>query len=193
MKGVGRFGPGRGPLGGIVAASFCVSIRERRAENSKSECRNPKQIRRNAKAGKRLAAHLRFLPSRFSDLFRISGVRSARATRDSAFCEIPRAGESEDAPSRDAGCGNGGEASTGGWSRRCWRGCRTGMISSSMFDPPEKRTQVAAWLGSALAGRRADFTPQAAGDLGGRLERRLRRPSRGVLKRSRSSGAIASS
>ena len=40
-----------------------------------------------------------------------------------------------------------------------------------VFDPPEKRAQVAEWLQSLLAGRRADFTAQAAGDLGVRLER----------------------
>ena len=39
-----------------------------------------------------------------------------------------------------------------------------------VFDPPEKRAQVAEWLHSLLAGRRVDFIPQAAGDLGGRLE-----------------------
>ena len=40
-----------------------------------------------------------------------------------------------------------------------------------VFDPPEKRAQVAEWLHSLLAGRRADFIAQAAGDLGVRLER----------------------
>ena len=40
-----------------------------------------------------------------------------------------------------------------------------------MFDPPEKRAQVAEWLHSLLAGRRADFIPQAEGDLGARLDR----------------------
>ena len=40
-----------------------------------------------------------------------------------------------------------------------------------VFDPPEKRAQVAAWLQGLLAGRRADFVAQAAGDLGVRLER----------------------
>ena len=40
-----------------------------------------------------------------------------------------------------------------------------------LFDPPEKRAQVADWLQSLLAGRRADFVAQAAGDLGERLER----------------------
>ena len=39
-----------------------------------------------------------------------------------------------------------------------------------VFDPPEKRGKVAEWLGSALAGRRADLAPQAAGDLGARLK-----------------------
>lgn len=39
------------------------------------------------------------------------------------------------------------------------------------FDPPEKRAEIVAWLGAALAGRRAVFLPQAAGDLGARLER----------------------
>ena len=38
------------------------------------------------------------------------------------------------------------------------------------FDPPEKRAQVAEWLQSLLAGRCADLIPQAAGDLGERLE-----------------------
>ena len=39
-----------------------------------------------------------------------------------------------------------------------------------VFDPPEKRAEVAEWLGSLLAGRHADFAPQAARGLGGRLE-----------------------
>ena len=38
------------------------------------------------------------------------------------------------------------------------------------FDPPEQRAEIVAWLGAALAGRRAVFLPQAAGDLGARLE-----------------------
>jgi uncharacterized protein len=38
------------------------------------------------------------------------------------------------------------------------------------FDPQEKRAQITEWLQSLLAGRRADFVPQAAGGLGGRLE-----------------------
>ena len=40
-----------------------------------------------------------------------------------------------------------------------------------VFDPPERRAQVEEWLQSLLAERRADFTAQAAGDLGVRLER----------------------
>ena len=40
-----------------------------------------------------------------------------------------------------------------------------------VFDPPEKRGQVAEWLQGLLAGRRAEFVAQAAGDLGVRLER----------------------
>ena len=39
-----------------------------------------------------------------------------------------------------------------------------------LFDPPEKRAPVADWLQGLLAGRRADFVAQAAGDLGTRLE-----------------------
>ena len=39
-----------------------------------------------------------------------------------------------------------------------------------VFDPPEKQAQVAEWLHSLLAGRCAEFVPQTAGDLGGRLE-----------------------
>ncbi len=39
-----------------------------------------------------------------------------------------------------------------------------------VYDPPERRAQVAEWLHGSLTGRRADFAPQAAGDLGGRLE-----------------------
>ena len=39
------------------------------------------------------------------------------------------------------------------------------------FDPPEKRAEIVAWLGASPAGRRAVFLPQAAGDLGARLER----------------------
>lgn len=39
------------------------------------------------------------------------------------------------------------------------------------FDPPEKRAEIVAWLGEALAGRYTVFLPQAAGDLGARLER----------------------
>ena len=38
-----------------------------------------------------------------------------------------------------------------------------------MFDPPEKRGPVEAWLRDSLAGRRVDFVAQAAGDLGARL------------------------
>ena len=39
-----------------------------------------------------------------------------------------------------------------------------------VFDPSEKRAQVAEWLQGSLAGRRVDFIAQAAGDLGVRLE-----------------------
>ena len=39
-----------------------------------------------------------------------------------------------------------------------------------VFDPPEKRAEVAEWLQSLLAERRVLFTAQAAGDLGARLE-----------------------
>ena len=39
-----------------------------------------------------------------------------------------------------------------------------------VFDPPEKRVQVVEWLQGLLAGWRVDFVPQAAGDLGVRLE-----------------------
>ena len=39
-----------------------------------------------------------------------------------------------------------------------------------VFDPPEMRAQVTEWLQGLLAGRRADFIAQAAGDLGVRLE-----------------------
>lgn len=38
-----------------------------------------------------------------------------------------------------------------------------------LFDPPHARAQVEAWLRPLLAGR-AEFRPQAAGDLGARLE-----------------------
>ncbi len=40
-----------------------------------------------------------------------------------------------------------------------------------VFDPAERRAQVADWLRPSLAGRSALFTPQAEGDLGARLER----------------------
>ena len=40
-----------------------------------------------------------------------------------------------------------------------------------VFDPPEKRAEVAEWLQGLLAERRVLFTAQAAGDLGARLER----------------------
>ena len=42
-----------------------------------------------------------------------------------------------------------------------------------VFDPPEKRAQVAEWLQGLLVGRRADFVAQATGDLGVRLERAM--------------------
>lgn len=40
-----------------------------------------------------------------------------------------------------------------------------------VFDPAERRAHVEDWLRPSLAGRTAHFTPQAAGDLGARLER----------------------
>lgn len=39
-----------------------------------------------------------------------------------------------------------------------------------VFDPAEKRAQVEEWLRCELDGRLAQFIPQAAGDLGARLE-----------------------
>ena len=40
-----------------------------------------------------------------------------------------------------------------------------------MFDPPEKREAIAAWLRAAGKERTLHFVPQVAGDLGVRLER----------------------
>lgn len=40
-----------------------------------------------------------------------------------------------------------------------------------MFDPPERGAEIAAWLRGPGAGRTLRFVPQAAGDLGARLER----------------------
>ena len=49
-------------------------------------------------------------------------------------------------------------------------GLPTGDDLTVVYDPPEKRAEVMAWLQSLLAGRRAQFTAQTGGDLGARLE-----------------------
>ena len=125
-------------MGGTVAASFCVSIRER------------------GSAGALRAAFP--IPT-------VGGVRRAILL----FVKYPEPGKVKTRLAATLGA-----VEAAGIYRRLVAAVVAGLPDGEdlivMFDPPEKRAQVAEWLQSPLAGRRVEFVAQAAGDLGGRLE-----------------------